>query len=154
MAPRRSNLDPVDWKSDRIPGVCVAGCAVGCAVPCASERYPHEGGSLEDEPIQVGGLSAWNFMQLVVCLAVWTAGCMSSKTCRLIATSWCLLAFVRSGYEHSIANQSLLCMALFLSHPDTVTWGLYWLAGVPLTLRHAEPRVPAGSALSIRSVQA
>ncbi|MBD0305371.1 MAG: formate/nitrite transporter family protein [Nitrospiraceae bacterium] len=112
----------------------------------------------------------------LVCLAVWMAGRLSSETARLIAISWCLLAFVGSGYEHSIANQSLLSMALFLPHPDTVTWTgflynqlwvlpgnviggslcvgvLYWLAGAPLALRHAESPVPTGSALSIRSVQ-
>ena len=29
---------------------------------------------------------------------------------------WCLFAFIGSGYEHSIANQSLMSLALFLPH--------------------------------------
>ena len=59
----------------------------------------------------------------LVCLAVWTAGRTASDTAKLVLIFWCLLAFVGSGFEHSIANQSLLSMALFLPHPGSVTWG-------------------------------
>ena len=92
----------------------------------------------------------------LVCLAVWTAARTTSDAAKLILIFWCLLAFVGSGFEHSIANQSLLGMALLLPHPDSVSWagflwnqiyvvlgniiggsvfvgGLYWLASVPLS---------------------
>ena len=59
----------------------------------------------------------------LVCLAVWMAGRMHSETAKLLVIFWCLLAFVGSGFEHSIANQSLLSLALFQPHPDTVSWG-------------------------------
>lgn len=95
----------------------------------------------------------------LVCLAVWMAGRTSSDTAKLLLIFWCLLAFIGSGFEHSIANQSLLAMALFLPHPDVITWngflwnqawviignivggsvfvgGLYWMA--------AERREPSG----------
>jgi nitrite transporter NirC len=63
----------------------------------------------------------------LVCLAVWMAARMSSEAGKLIVIFWCLLAFVGSGFEHSIANQSLLGLALFLPHPDAVTWaGFLW----------------------------
>lgn len=66
----------------------------------------------------------------LVCLAVWTAGRTASDSAKLILIFWCLLAFVGSGFEHSIANQSVLSMALFLPHPDTVTWaGFFWNQG-------------------------
>jgi nitrite transporter len=107
-------------------------------------------------------LPAWElFIRAVlcnwlVCLAVWTAGRTASDPAKLVLIFWCLFAFIGSGFEHSIANQSLLSMALFLPHPDLVTWsgfiwnqawvtlgnvigggifvgGLYWLASVGMS---------------------
>ncbi|MEK6617287.1 MAG: formate/nitrite transporter family protein, partial [Nitrospirota bacterium] len=107
-------------------------------------------------------LSGWELVvrgilcNWLVCLAVWTAGRTTNDVAKLVLIFWCLLAFVGSGFEHSIANQSMLGMALFLPHPDSVTWagflwnqiyvvlgnviggsvfvgGLYWLASLPLT---------------------
>jgi nitrite transporter NirC len=79
------------------------------------------------------GLSGWELFirgilcNWLVCLAVWTAGRTSSDTAKLLLIFWCLLAFIGSGFEHSIANQSLLAMALFLPHPDSITWnGFVW----------------------------
>lgn len=106
-------------------------------------------------------LSGWELLirgilcNWLVCLAVWMAGRTTNEAAKLILIFWCLLAFVGSGFEHSIANQSVLGMALFLPHPDTVSWhgffsnqlyvvlgnvigggvfvgGLYWLTSVPL----------------------
>jgi len=34
---------------------------------------------------------------------------------------WCLFAFIGSGYEHSIANQSLMGLALLLPHGPEVS---------------------------------
>jgi nitrite transporter len=34
---------------------------------------------------------------------------------------WCLFAFIGSGYEHSIANKSLMSLALFLPHGAEVS---------------------------------
>lgn len=105
-------------------------------------------------------LSGWELLirgilcNWLVCLAVWMAGRTTNDAAKLVLIFWCLLAFVGSGFEHSIANQSLLGMALFLPHPETVSWmgflwnqlyvivgnviggsvfvgGLYWLASVP-----------------------
>lgn len=59
----------------------------------------------------------------LVCLAVWTTGRTTNEAAKLILIFWCLLAFVASGFEHSVANQSLLGLALFLPHPASVTWG-------------------------------
>jgi nitrite transporter NirC len=40
---------------------------------------------------------------------------------------WCLFAFIGSGFEHSIANQSLLGLALFLPHEPSISWtGYAW----------------------------
>ena len=52
----------------------------------------------------------------LVCLAVWISLRTQSETAKLIMIFWCLFAFIGSGFEHSIANQSLLGMAMFLPH--------------------------------------
>ena len=68
----------------------------------------------------------------LVCLAIWMSARMVSDAAKCIAIFWCLFAFIGSGYEHSIANMTLLLIALLGKHPDTVTWGglaynLFWV---------------------------
>lgn len=63
----------------------------------------------------------------LVCLAIWMAARMEGDAAKCIAIFWCLFGFVGSGYEHSVANMTLLLIALFGPHPDTVTWaGFGW----------------------------
>lgn len=62
----------------------------------------------------------------LICLAVWMAGRTSNDTAKLILIFWCLLAFIGIGFEHSIANQSFLGMALFLPHDTAVSWTGFW----------------------------
>jgi nitrite transporter len=68
----------------------------------------------------------------LVCLAIWMSARMVSDAAKCIAIFWCLFAFIGSGYEHSIANMTLLLIALMGKHPETVTWGglvynLFWV---------------------------
>jgi nitrite transporter NirC len=68
----------------------------------------------------------------LVCLAIWMAGRTQSDAAKCIAIFWCLFGFIGSGYEHSIANMTLLLIALLSPHPDTVTWGgfvynMFWV---------------------------
>jgi len=73
-------------------------------------------------------LSAWELFlrgilcNWLVCLAVWTASRTTSEAARILLIFWCLFAFIGSGFEHSIANQSLLGLALFLPHDVGVSW--------------------------------
>jgi nitrite transporter NirC len=63
----------------------------------------------------------------LVCLAVWTAARALGDAAKLLLIFWCLFAFVGSGFEHSIANQSLLGLALFLPHDAAISWaGFVW----------------------------
>ena len=63
----------------------------------------------------------------LVCLAVWMAARTTNEVAKIMLIFWCLFAFVGSGFEHSIANQSILGIALFLPHGPDVTWmGLAW----------------------------
>jgi len=57
----------------------------------------------------------------LVCLAVWMANRNSDETAKLILVFWCLFAFIGSGFEHSIANQSLMSLALFLPHGPEIS---------------------------------
>lgn len=68
-----------------------------------------------------------------VCLAIWMAGRMQGDAAKCIAIFWCLFGFIGSGYEHSIANMTLLMIPLLTDHPDTITWGgfaynLFWVS--------------------------
>lgn len=48
----------------------------------------------------------------LVCLAVWCGFRSRSEAGRLIMVFWCILAFFATGFEHSIANMTLLTLAL------------------------------------------
>lgn len=63
----------------------------------------------------------------LVCLAVWTSARATGDAAKILLIFWCLFAFIGSGFEHSIANQSLLGLALFLPHEAGVSWaGFVW----------------------------
>jgi len=63
----------------------------------------------------------------LVCLAIWMSARMQSDAAKCIAIFWCLFGFIGSGYEHSVANMTLLLIALLGDHPDTITWsGFAW----------------------------
>jgi nitrite transporter len=68
----------------------------------------------------------------LVCLAIWMSARTTSDAAKCILIFWCLFAFIGSGYEHSVANMTLLLIALLGPHPATVTWGglaynLFWV---------------------------
>lgn len=47
----------------------------------------------------------------LVCLALWMATRATSDTARLITLWWGVLAFIASGFEHSVANMTALSLA-------------------------------------------
>lgn len=59
----------------------------------------------------------------LVCLALWMSSRTSNDAAKCIVIFWCLLAFIASGFEHSVANMTLLSLSLLASHPETVTIG-------------------------------
>ena len=66
-----------------------------------------------------GALCNW-----LVCLAIWMA-LRTEGAAKFIAIWWCLLAFIASGYEHSIANMTLFALSWFGNHSEA-----YTLAGI------------------------
>lgn len=49
---------------------------------------------------------------MLVCLAVWSGFRCKSESGKLIMVFWCILAFFATGFEHSVANMTLLTLAL------------------------------------------
>lgn len=62
----------------------------------------------------------------LVCLAVWCGIKLKSESGKLIMIFWCLFAFITSGFEHSIANMSLLTVSLFKPFEASVSLGGYF----------------------------
>lgn len=71
---------------------------------------------------------------ILVCLAVLTFIKLKEETAKLVMIFWCLFAFITSGFEHSIANMTLMGISLFLPHPETVSVAGYWANLIPVTL--------------------
>src|SRR6266852_5008155 len=68
----------------------------------------------------------------LVCLALWMAARVNSDSAKCIVIWWCLLAFIACGLEHSVANMTVLGLALAGNHPETVSlggaaWNLPWV---------------------------
>lgn len=72
----------------------------------------------------------------LVCLAVFCGIKLKDETAKLIMIFWCLFAFITCGYEHSIANMTLLTVGLIVNNGavDTVTMGGLADNLIPVTL--------------------
>lgn len=70
----------------------------------------------------------------LVCMAIWCSSRVKSESAKLILIWWMLYAFIASGYEHSVANMTVLSLALVLPHPDTITWAGWFHNMIPATL--------------------
>jgi len=63
----------------------------------------------------------------LVCLAVWTSSRTENDMAKIALIFWCLFAFVGSGFEHSVANMTLLGIGMFLPHTETISInGFIW----------------------------
>ncbi|PEJ59018.1 nitrite transporter NirC [Bacillus sp. AFS002410] len=71
---------------------------------------------------------------ILVCLALWCSFKMKSESGKLIMVFWCLFAFITSGFEHSIANMTLLSISLLIKHPETVTFAGMVSNLIPVTI--------------------
>lgn len=71
---------------------------------------------------------------VLVCLAVWCGYRCKSESGKLIMIFWCLFAFVTIGFEHSVANMTLMTIALLNPNGAAVsfTGWLYNLGFVTL----------------------
>jgi nitrite transporter NirC len=70
----------------------------------------------------------------LVCLSVWCSLRTTNDVAKLGLIFWCLFAFIGAGFEHSIANMTLLALALFQPHGEAISWAGYVGNLVPVTL--------------------
>ena len=68
----------------------------------------------------------------LVCLALWLSGRTENDAAKCILIFWCLFAFIASGFEHSVANMTLFCIALLGEHAAAVSltgmaYNLFWV---------------------------
>lgn len=71
---------------------------------------------------------------ILVCLAIWCSVKLKEETAKLIMIFWCLFAFITSGFEHSVANMTLLSISLLVPHPETVSWAGLAANLIPVSL--------------------
>ncbi len=68
----------------------------------------------------------------LVCLALWMCARTKSDAAKCIFIFWCLMGFIASGYEHSVANMTLLSLALIADQSGAITvsgvmHNLFWV---------------------------
>ena len=64
---------------------------------------------------------------MLVCLAVWCGFRLKTEAGKLIMVFWCLLAFITTGFEHSVAN-------MYFIPAGMLTSALYGISGEGLSL--------------------
>ncbi|MEW6710842.1 MAG: formate/nitrite transporter family protein [Candidatus Riflebacteria bacterium] len=67
---------------------------------------------------------------VLVCLAVLCGIKMKEETAKLIMIWWCLFAFITSGFEHSIANMTLLTIGMLVTGPGVTAGGYFYNLGI------------------------
>jgi len=80
---------------------------------------------------------------ILVCLAVWTSARTENDMAKIALIFWCLFGFIGSGYEHSIANMTVLGVSALIS--DSVTIGHFVHNMIPATLGNAASGVLFGA---------
>ncbi|MEP0872837.1 formate/nitrite transporter family protein [Trichocoleus desertorum AS-A10] len=72
---------------------------------------------------------------ILVCLAIWMAAKTKEDIAKLVLIFWCLFAFVGAGFEHSVANMTLMGLGLFIPHdPEQISWIGYVKNLIPVSL--------------------
>ncbi|MEG0238362.1 MAG: formate/nitrite transporter family protein [Clostridium sp.] len=60
---------------------------------------------------------------ILVCLAIWCSIKMKTEIGKLVMVFWCLFVFITAGFEHSVANMTLLTIGLLSPQGAAVTIG-------------------------------
>lgn len=70
----------------------------------------------------------------LVTLSVWCCYSLKSEAAKLVMIFWCLLGFIGPGYEHCIANMTLLSLANLVSYSVEITWSGVIHNLIPVTI--------------------
>jgi nitrite transporter NirC len=82
-------------------------------------------GAVDAKNLASGGQLFWRSVlcNALVCLALWMAGRTRSDAAKLVVIWWALLAFIASGFEHSVANMTVFGLGIFQGN---AAWGDLW----------------------------
>ena len=83
-------------------------------------------------PIQM--LTRGILCNMLVCLAVWCGIKLKSESGKLIMIFWCIFVFLVCGFEHSIANMSIMAVGLLNAGDAAVSIGGYVMNLVIVTI--------------------
>ncbi|KQC05135.1 MAG: hypothetical protein APR54_08505 [Candidatus Cloacimonas sp. SDB] len=70
----------------------------------------------------------------LVCLAVWLALASQDVIGKIFGIFFPIMAFVASGFEHSIANMYFIPIGMFVDPANTITWGGFFHNLIPVTI--------------------
>lgn len=87
------------------------GAAAGYLATVAGNKSAAAGGQLFFRAV---------LCNMLVCLALWMAARAKSDAAKLVVIWWALLAFIASGFEHSVANMTVFSLAALAGD---ATWG-------------------------------
>lgn len=71
---------------------------------------------------------------ILVCLAVWSSYRLKSETAKIMMIFICIFPFITSGFEHCIANMTLLSLALMMPHDFAISAAGMWNNLLPVTI--------------------
>lgn len=102
----------VCWIGNLVGSILCVGAFQLTGIPTAGEGVVADyfikisTGKVTLEPIEL--ISRAILCNILVCLAVWCGTKMKSESGKLIMIFWCIFVFMVCGFEHSIANMSIL----------------------------------------------
>lgn len=110
------------WVGNLVGSGLVAGLAYGAGIFAGDTALL---ASIATAKITASGSTL--FLKAILCnwlvvLAVWSAFKLDDEVAKLVMVWWCLLAFIGSGYEHSVANMTLLTLANLTTDTTAITW--------------------------------
>lgn len=86
--------------------------------------------SIEPIPLFLRGL----LCNILVCLAIWSTFRCKSESGKLIMILWCIFAFFTVGFEHSVANMSVLTIGVLAPFEEAISMGGYFYNLIVVTL--------------------
>jgi formate transporter len=101
-------------------------------------------GAIADKAIAIAtakvGLDFWPAIfrgimcNWLVCLAVWLALASHDVVGKIFGIFFPIMAFVASGFEHSIANMYFIPIGMFVDTTGSITWGGFFSNMIPVTI--------------------
>ncbi len=71
---------------------------------------------------------------MLVCLGVLCGIKLKEETAKLVMIFWCLFAFITLGFEHSVANMTLLSIGLMIPNGGALSFAGFLNNMIPVTL--------------------